>query len=135
MTSLSDLPYRQVWAVDFEFTAPVGEQPYPLCCVARELKSRRLVRCWLDPDHPALPPYDLSPDALFVAFLASAELGCHLALDWSFPARVLDLYVEKASMLGPQTTELVLLERGRRDDHGCGPEAEGDHRGRRHPPA
>jgi hypothetical protein len=31
---------------------------------------------------------------LFVAYYASAELGCHLALDWVMPERVLDLYVE-----------------------------------------
>jgi hypothetical protein len=29
-----------------------------------------------------------------VAYFTSAELGCHLALDWELPARVLDLYVE-----------------------------------------
>jgi hypothetical protein len=31
---------------------------------------------------------------LVIAFYASAELGCHLALGWPLPARVLDLYVE-----------------------------------------
>jgi hypothetical protein len=41
-----------------------------------------------------MPPYPVGPDALFVAYLASAELGCHLALDWPLPARVLDLYAE-----------------------------------------
>jgi hypothetical protein len=41
-----------------------------------------------------MPPYPIGPDALFVAYLASAELGCHLALGWPLPARVLDLYAE-----------------------------------------
>jgi hypothetical protein len=41
-----------------------------------------------------MPPYPIGPDSLFVAYLASAELGCHLALGWPLPARVLDLYVE-----------------------------------------
>ncbi|MFO0892581.1 MAG: DNA polymerase, partial [Isosphaeraceae bacterium] len=31
---------------------------------------------------------------LFVAYYASAELGCHLALEWPMPERVLDLYAE-----------------------------------------
>jgi hypothetical protein len=31
---------------------------------------------------------------LFVAYYASAELGCCLALDWPMPARILDLYAE-----------------------------------------
>ena len=30
----------------------------------------------------------------FVAYYASAELGCHLALGWPMPARILDLYAE-----------------------------------------
>jgi hypothetical protein len=41
-----------------------------------------------------MPPYPIGPDTLFVAYLASAELGCHLALGWPLPARVLDLYAE-----------------------------------------
>src|SRR5208337_2448133 len=36
----------------------------------------------------------ISHDALFVAYYASAELGCYLALGWPFPANVLDLYAE-----------------------------------------
>ena len=29
--------YRRLWAADFEFTAPPGERPVPLCLVAKEL--------------------------------------------------------------------------------------------------
>jgi hypothetical protein len=42
----------------------------------------------------AQPPYALDDQTLFVAFFASAELGCHLALKWPLPRRVLDLYAE-----------------------------------------
>ena len=41
-----------------------------------------------------LPPYSVGPDSLFVAFYASAEIGCHLALGWPKPARILDLFTE-----------------------------------------
>jgi hypothetical protein len=88
------LPYREVWAVDFEFTAPAGGRPAPLCCVAREVRSGRQARTWLAGGAPARPPYGTGPDALFVAYYASAELGCHLALGWPMPARVLDLFAE-----------------------------------------
>jgi hypothetical protein len=88
------LPYRQVWAADFEFTAPIGERPTPLCLAARELRTGRLVRLWLDDGPPARPPYPVEPDSLFIAFYASAELGCHLALNWPLPARILDLFAE-----------------------------------------
>jgi hypothetical protein len=80
--------------VDFEFTAPPGERPRPLCCVAREVRTGVLVREWLTDAPPAAPPYGVGADALVVAYYASAELGCHLALGWPMPARVLDLYAE-----------------------------------------
>jgi hypothetical protein len=87
------LPFREVWAVDFEFTANPGERPVPVCMVARELRSGRQLRLWSDQFGP-WPPFDISADALFVAYYASAELGCFKVLGWPMPARILDLYVE-----------------------------------------
>lgn len=92
MAKLSD--YRAVWCVDFEFRAIPGERPEPVCLVARELRSGRLIRQWLTDRPQAQPPFDVGPDSLFVAYFASAELGCCLALGWPMPIRVLDLYVE-----------------------------------------
>ena len=86
--------YREIWCADFEFRAPDGHRPEPLCVVAREYRSGRVVRTWLAGDHAAVPPYPLGPESLFVAYYASAELGCHLALGWPMPARVLDLFAE-----------------------------------------
>src|SRR5271165_4893207 len=87
--------YREVWLVDFEFSAPPGERPTPICLVAREFRSGRTLRLWQDDLRGRrVPPYPTGSDTLFVAYFASAELGCHLALDWELPERVLDLYVE-----------------------------------------
>jgi hypothetical protein len=63
--------------------------------VARELRTGRLIRLWRN-DLLALrrPPFDCGPNSLLVAYFASAELGCFLALGWSMPASILDLYVE-----------------------------------------
>lgn len=94
---LSD--YRAVWFVDFEFRALPGERQEPVCLVARELRSNRLVRRWLTDDPQDCPPFDTGPDSLFVAYFASAELGCCLALHWSMPVQVLDLYVEFKCLL------------------------------------
>jgi DNA polymerase I len=41
-----------------------------------------------------VPQYSIGADCLFVAYYASAELGCHLALGWPMPARILDLFTE-----------------------------------------
>jgi len=63
--------------------------------VARELRSGHTWRLWRDELRSRrLPPYSLGPDSLFVAYYASAEFGCHLALGWPLPARVLDLFAE-----------------------------------------
>ena len=85
--------FREVWAVDFEFTAPPGERPTPVCLVARELKTDKTIRLWNDQFGP-VPPYSIGADCLFVAYYASAELGCHLTLGWPMPARILDLFTE-----------------------------------------
>jgi hypothetical protein len=86
--------FREIWLVDFEFTAPDGCRPTPLCVVAREFRTGRLVRRWLGDGAPATAPYATGPDVLFVAYYASAEIGCHLALGWPVPRRVLDLCAE-----------------------------------------
>jgi hypothetical protein len=87
--------YREVWLADFEFAAPPGGRPDPVCLVAREFRSGRTLRLWQDDLRGrSEPPYPIGPDSLFVAYYASAELGCHLALDWELPESVLDLYVE-----------------------------------------
>jgi DNA polymerase I len=90
--------YSAVWLVDFEFQALLGERPKPRCLVARELFTGRLIRVWLDDDESlrgnAGLPFDLGPDVLYVAFYASAEMGCHLAMGWLMPEHLLDLYCE-----------------------------------------
>ena len=90
---LAGLPFREIWAVDFEFRAEPGENPEPVCLVAWELRSGRKVKLWRD-QFGATPPYPTGPDALLVAYYASAEIGCHLALGWPVPQRVLDLFTE-----------------------------------------
>jgi hypothetical protein len=85
--------YREVWAADFEFAAPSGERPSPVCMVARELHSGRIIRLWKNELGPA-PPFSTGADVLFVAYYASAELGCFRVLSWPTPANILDLFTE-----------------------------------------
>lgn len=94
MTGLDLRFFREVWFVDFEFVARPGERQQPLCLVARRLGGPT-IRLWEDElrTRPA-PPYPVDPGSLIVAYYASAEMGCHLALGWPLPERVLDLYAE-----------------------------------------
>ncbi len=87
--------FREVWYADFEFSAPRGDRPQPICLVAIEMRTRRTVRLWQgDLRRLPNPPYPTGAAALFVSYYASAELGCHLALNWPLPVQVLDLYAE-----------------------------------------
>lgn len=87
--------FIEIWAVDFEFTAPAGERPRPICLAAWELRSGRRLRLWED-DLRRLPgpPYRTDDQVVFLAYYASAEMGCHLALGWPLPENVIDLFTE-----------------------------------------
>src|SRR5262249_43819565 len=87
------IPFREVVVADFEFTVKPGERPVPVCLVAHELRSGRRFRLWHD-QLGSVPPYATGSDVLFVAYYASAELGCYRALGWHVPERVLDLFAE-----------------------------------------
>ena len=87
--------FREIWLVDFEFMCPPGERPTPLCLVGREFRSGRLLRVWFDDStDPPQCPIPTGPDVLFVAYYASAELGCFIANRWPLPCRVIDMYCE-----------------------------------------
>jgi DNA polymerase-1 len=100
---LDALPFRHIVAADFEFefgghasfeeASRSGERPRPVCKVARELRSRQEWRIFRG-EFDTKPPFPIGPDTLFVAFYASAELGCFRALGWPMPVNVLDLFVE-----------------------------------------
>jgi DNA polymerase I len=85
--------FKELWAADFEFVAHPGQRQVPVCLSARELRSGRQILLWHDQFGPE-PPFDLSPDSLFIAYYASAELGCFRTLGWPQPKRILDLCVE-----------------------------------------
>jgi DNA polymerase-1 len=86
--------WRAVWAVDFEFAVEEGGLPRPLCVVAHDLTSGRRIRQWLQGTSAPVCPYGTGPDEVFVAYYASAEIGCHIALGWPIPARIIDLCAE-----------------------------------------
>jgi DNA polymerase-1 len=85
--------FREIVVADFEFTNLPGERPGPVCMVVHELHSGGRFRIWQD-QLGSTPPFATGPDVLFVAYYASAELGCYRALGWSMPERILDLFTE-----------------------------------------
>jgi DNA polymerase-1 len=87
------LPYAEIWLADTEFIEPPGERPTPVCLVAQELRSGRILRLWQD-ELTSEPPFRTDEGALFVAYAADAELKCMRVLGWPMPARILDLHAE-----------------------------------------
>jgi DNA polymerase-1 len=97
------LPYRYIVAADFEFefgghdsfeaANRSGERPRPVCMVAKELRSGQEWRVFRG-EFGSAPPFPIGPDALFVAYYASAELGCFKTLGWQSPTNILDLFTE-----------------------------------------
>lgn len=85
--------FREVVVVDTEFITTPGDRPIPVCLVAHEMRSGHRFRIWRDHLGPS-PPYAMGPDVLFVAYYASAELGCYRVLNWPTPERILDLFTE-----------------------------------------
>jgi DNA polymerase-1 len=86
---MTELPFEQVWCVDFEFISAPAQHPDVVCLCAKE-RSGQTLRLWRD-QLGATPPYRIDPGALFVCFAATAECACHLSLGWDLPTRVLDL--------------------------------------------
>jgi hypothetical protein len=70
-----------------------GDPSTPLCLVAVEMRSGRIVKQWQGGFTP-FPPYCLDTRSLFISYLLSAEFGFHQALGWGQPAAALDAYVE-----------------------------------------
>ena len=71
--SLLPLMSEEVWAVDFEFIAPAGSRPTPVCMVALELLSGEIIRLWADELNAlSQAPFDTGPQTVFVAYFASS---------------------------------------------------------------
>ena len=90
-----ELPFTQIHIVDTEFFGDDGDRKTPVCLVVRELLSGEVRRYWMDELRQMdQPPFDIGPDALFVAFFASAEFSVFLALGWDLPANIFDCHAE-----------------------------------------
>jgi DNA polymerase-1 len=118
------LPYRYIVTADFEFefgghasfeeASRSGERPRPVCMVAKELRSGQEWRIWRG-QFGSMPPFPIGPDALFVAYYASAELGCFKALGWPMPTNILDLFTEfrnRTNVVKPKGDKRPILPAG-----------------------
>jgi len=111
MSSLTEVlaTYREVWVVDTEYVSgtpmpkgkstPNGEPVVPVCLVAEELHSGKVVRLALNHEgQEAKNPLPGGDDVLHVVFSACAEMSFYLAMAWALPQNVLDLWAERRNL-------------------------------------
>jgi DNA polymerase I len=108
---------------DYNLTA--GDLPKVLCMVVyvlnENLQHIRTIRNWRG-DFGSAPPFDIGPNALFVAYSAWAELTCFMTLGWKFPEHVFDLhtaYLAASNVLLPYNPDEVRKRQRKRLPDAC----------------
>lgn len=86
--------YKKIWAIDFEFISKDGNNPRVICLVALDILSGEKIRMWEDELYSSKPPFEIGEGSLFIAYYASAEIGCFIELDWDIPTDIIDLFTE-----------------------------------------
>jgi DNA polymerase-1 len=87
--------FREVVLLDTEFVARDGDRVLPVCLVAHELRSGHRHRVFFNDPHATHEnPLPVGSDVLYVAYAAQAEWKVFLALGWSLPEHILDLFAE-----------------------------------------
>ena len=95
---MAAIPFRRIWCGDAEYQNTDGKV-FTLCFVAKELRTGETRRLWRDELLcRKTAPIDTGSDAVFVSYLASAELRCFIELGWPFPDNVLDAFVEHRAL-------------------------------------
>jgi len=124
--------FTTIVVCDFEFEVEGGDGhlvrgdlPNVLCMVAHVLDANlqhvRTTRTWRG-DFGSVPPFDIGPDALFIAYSAWAELTCFMTLGWKFPVHVFDLhtaYLAASNILLPYNPDEVRKRQRKRLPDAC----------------
>ena len=110
---------------DFEYEIADGELPNVLCMVVyvldEHLQHVDTIRMWRG-DFGSSPPFDIGPDALFVAYSAWAEMTCFITLGWKFPKHIFDLhtaYLAASNVLLPHDPNEARKRPGKRLGDAC----------------
>jgi hypothetical protein len=105
--------FNEINIVDFEYEIEAAGLPRVLCMVVyvlnESLQHVRTIRMWRG-EFGSTPPFNIAPDALFVAYSAWAELTCFMVLGWRFPVHVFDLhtaYLAASNILLPYNPDEV----------------------------
>ena len=115
--------FSPIVVCDFEYEVPAGNLPDVFCMVAHVLDEnlRHVHRLWRG-EFGKTPPFDIGPDALFVAYSAWAEMTCFKVLGWQFPVHIFDLhtaYLAASNILLPYSPDEVRNKPRKRLSDAC----------------
>ena len=84
-TEVASLPFRKIYAIDFEYCGADGEIPNIVCMVIEDLRSGEVSRYWCDDlCEMRTPPFETGEDVALLGYLctcrgaehARSGLGC-----------------------------------------------------------
>ena len=92
---VKDLPFKNIYAIDFEFYGNDGDIPKIVCMVMQNIKTMEISRMWYNQLlEMKTPPFNMGENALLITYFAPAEIQSMLALNWSTEVSILDLFAE-----------------------------------------
>ena len=117
--------FSTIIVCDFEYEVAPGDLPDVLCMVAHVLNENlqhvRTINLWRG-EFGQIPPFDIGPDALFVAYSAWAEMTCFKVLGWKFPKYIFDqhtAYLAASNILLPYNPDEVRKKPRKRLSDAC----------------
>ena len=110
---------------DFEYEVAPGNLPDVLCMMAHVLDENlqhvRTIRLWRG-EFGSIPPFDIRPNSLFVAYSAWAEMTCFKVLGWKFPKYIFDqhtAYLAASNILLPHSPDEIRKKPRKRLPDAC----------------
>ncbi len=92
---VKDLPFQNIYAIDFEFYGNDGDIPNIVCMVMQNIKTMEISRVWHDQLlEMKTPLFNMGENALVITYFAPAEIQSMLALNWSTDVSIIDLFAE-----------------------------------------
>ena len=117
--------FSTIVVCDFEYEIASGDLPNVLCMVAHVLNENLqhvdTIRLWRG-EFGKTPPFDIGPDALFVAYSAWAEMTCFRMLGWKFPTYIFDqhtAYLATSNILLPYNPDEIRKKPRKRLSDAC----------------
>ena len=93
--------FKNIVVFDFEYRQLPGENPEPVCCTFKEIKSDKQITHWYLSENFEWP--FKSEDTLYICHNAVAEVSCMLELGIDIPDFIWDTYVQdKKLFLGKE---------------------------------